>query len=77
LFAPGNALQHDVGDGEDKMLRYRSEPLLDELLADPILHLMMQADGVDGTELCAVIAEAGAKLACPSRTRDPAAALRA
>ena len=38
------------------------EPALAELLADPLLHLVMRRDGVGMTELCNHIATARARL---------------
>lgn len=38
------------------------EPALDELMADPIVGLLMRQDGVDETALRRTLAEAGAAL---------------
>ncbi len=45
------------------MNRDTREPSLAELLEDPILHLMMQADGCDPARLAAIIACAGRAVA--------------
>ncbi len=43
------------------------EPALDELLADPLLHLVMKRDGVSEAALQAVIEAARVKLAARAR----------
>ena len=54
--------------------RIHGEPPIEELLHDPILHLVMKRDGVSAEELSEVIAEARAKLRRDlCRELDPAA----
>jgi hypothetical protein len=38
------------------------EPAIDELLRDPIAHLLMARDGIDASEILAVVERAGAAL---------------
>lgn len=45
-----------------RWLEAGDEPVLAELLADPLLHLVMRRDGVSMTELCNRIAEARTRL---------------
>jgi hypothetical protein len=59
------------------MNRYAGEPSLDELLADPTLHVMMRADGCDMTQLAAIIGNAtGAATVSSPVARDEKAASR-
>jgi hypothetical protein len=51
----------------DRRANIVGEPSLDELLADPLLHLVMRRDGVSFAQLRAVIAEARAR----RRTSSP------
>jgi hypothetical protein len=56
-----------VASGRQRLLlqprepRAGAEPALEELLADPVLHLVMRRDGVSPGELRAVIAAARAR----------------
>jgi hypothetical protein len=49
-----------ASDG-DRWTGAGAEPALEELLADPVLHLVMRRDGVSPAELRAVIAAARAR----------------
>ena len=49
------------GTAED-WLRPGAEPLLGEVLADPLVHLVMRRDGVSQTQLRGIIARAQACL---------------
>jgi hypothetical protein len=55
------------------------EPSLDEVLADPLVHLVMRRDGVTPQALCGVIADArvGLRAASPASCRATRAAERA
>jgi hypothetical protein len=50
-----------VASDGDHWTRAGAEPALEELLADPVLHLVMRRDGVSPGELRAVIAAARAR----------------
>lgn len=54
------------------MDRFSGKPSLPELLADPILHLMMRADGCDMSQLTALIKNkpGGAALISTARVPD-------
>jgi carbamoylphosphate synthase small subunit len=41
---------------------YRREPTLDEMLSDPIVVALMDADGVDARELTAMLRDVGRRL---------------
>ena len=47
--------------GNLHMDRYSGEPKLEEMLSDPIIHLMMKADRIDRQRLCKILVWAGAK----------------
>jgi hypothetical protein len=47
------------------------EPALADLLADPVLHLVMRSDGVGMTELCNHIAAARARLGLARFAQGP------
>lgn len=53
------------------MDRFAGEPTLDEVLSDPIVHVMMKADGLDMLRLCEILLKAGGHAAISSR-RPPA-----
>jgi hypothetical protein len=53
---------------EQRMDGYAGEPSLDELLADPTLHLMMEADGCDMAQLAAIIGNAAGAATVSSMT---------
>ena len=53
------------------MDRYAGEPSLDELLADPTLHVMMEADGCDMAQLAAIVGNAtGAPIVSSTTARN-------
>jgi hypothetical protein len=56
----------------DRWTRAGVEPALEELLADPVLHLVMRRDGVSLAELRAVIAAARARRSERARCPCPA-----
>jgi hypothetical protein len=43
------------------MDRFSGEPKLEEMLSDPIIHLMMKADRIDRQRLCKILVRAGDK----------------
>lgn len=43
------------------MDRYNGEPKLEEMLSDPIIHLMMKADKIDRQRLCRILVRASDK----------------
>jgi hypothetical protein len=43
------------------MDRYGGEPKLEEILSDPIIHLVMKADRIDRQRLCKILVRAGDK----------------
>ncbi len=49
------------------MNRYGGEPTLEEVLSDPIVHRLMQADGINMLRLCEIMVKATLALASPSR----------
>jgi len=58
---------------------YLNEPALDEVLADPIVHLVMRRDGIGPSELRAAIEVARtilARRAASARLADPSYRIR-
>jgi hypothetical protein len=53
------------------MDRFAGEPTLEEVLSEPIVCLMMKADGLDMLRLCELLLKAGGYAAISSR-RHPA-----
>jgi|688.fasta_scaffold771537_1 hypothetical protein len=51
------------------------EPMLDELLADPVLHAILRRDGLSLGDLEAAIAVARARLACIPDDQDGSSSL--
>jgi len=51
------------------MNRYNGEPKLEEMLSDPIIHLMMKADRIDRQRLCKILVQAGAETRPPPDMR--------
>jgi hypothetical protein len=47
---------------------FHREPTLDEMLSDPIVRALMEADGVDPQELAATLRQAGLKLVGRARS---------
>lgn len=43
------------------MNRFSGEPSLEDVLSDPIIEVMMKADGIDRRAVCAVLVKAGAR----------------
>jgi hypothetical protein len=52
------------------MIWYQIEPTLTNLLADPLIRAVMDADGVDRHELEAVLRQASYRLGVPSDEPD-------
>jgi hypothetical protein len=46
----------------------QGEPTLEEMLSDPIVRAVMEADGIDPQELAATLTQTGRKLARRART---------
>lgn len=57
------------------MDRFAGEPTLDELLSDPVIRRVMEADGIDRRGLCRILAKAAGAL--PSAEQAAAAASQA
>lgn len=55
------------------MDRYSGEPKLEEMLSDPIIHLIMKADRIDRRRLCKILVQAGAETR-PAQDQDMGAA---
>jgi hypothetical protein len=47
---------------DDRELQYRGEPLLKDLLDDPVTHVIMAHDGVQRAELDALISDVQQRL---------------
>ena len=46
----------------------QGEPTLEEMLSDPIVRAVMEADGIDPQELAATLRQAGRKLVWQARS---------
>jgi hypothetical protein len=47
------------------------EPTLNEILSDPIVRALMEADGIDPQEVAATLRQAGLKLGPQARVGEP------
>lgn len=58
------------------MDRFAGEPTLEEVLSDPIVFLMMKADGLDMLRLCEILLKAGSHAVTSACNLPPVHLLR-